>query len=99
MFEDDGIVSDLRQKVKYAEADKLQTARLAFSRVKEDLYKDLKERAGAGYSTMKVNTNNLPDVFSNNPKLFVKLVEELGFDVIHHPTMEYIVRLDWGRKI
>ena len=29
MFEDDGIVSDLRQKVKYAEADKLQTARLA----------------------------------------------------------------------
>jgi len=26
-------------------------------------------------------------------------VEELGFDVIHHPTMEYIVRLDWGRKI
>jgi hypothetical protein len=53
MFEDDGIVSDLRQKVKYAEADKLQTARLAFSRVKEDLYKDLKERAGAGYSTMR----------------------------------------------
>ena len=41
MFEDD-IVSDLRQKVKYAEADKLQTARLAFSRVKEDLTKTLK---------------------------------------------------------
>ena len=98
MFEDD-IVRDLREKVKYSEADRLQTARLVFSSIKEDLYKDLKERAGAGYSTMKVNTNNLPDVFSNNPKLFVKLVEDLGFDVIHHPTMEYIVRLDWGRKI
>ena len=98
MFEDD-IVRDLREKVKYSEADRLQTARLVFSSIKEDLYKDLKERAGAGYSTMKVNTNNLPDVFSNNPKLFVKLVEELGFDVIHHPTMEYIVRLDWRRKI
>ena len=44
MFEDD-IVRDLREKVKYSEADRLQTARLVFSSIKEDLYKDLKERA------------------------------------------------------
>ena len=42
MFEDDGIVSDLRQKVKYAEDDKLQTARLAFSRLRKTSTKTLK---------------------------------------------------------